>query len=199
MKKIFKFCVVITAVLGLSGCAMSMSNVSLNYKTPRVPKINRAKYNQSIKVSRIDDQRGENSRLIVHKINMNEETTSGGYLAEKPLNVVVQNALRNAFIKQGYIVKTHHATYELTGTLNDYSVKWITGMFSSRAISKLEMQFSLLNLKTHNVVWNNYVIGRGNYKSGESGGVVALLFNRALNSVIIQLTNSASFRQALLK
>jgi len=197
MNKIIKLCAVITAILGLSGCALSMNNVPLNYTTPQVPKINRAKYNKPIKVGAIKDQRGENPRLIMHKTNLNEETACVGYLAEKPLSVIIQNALRDTFIKQGYVVRANNATYKLTGSLNDYSVKWIQGMFSAKAVSKLELQLNLVNLKTHNVVWNNYIVGRGHYKSGESGDAVALLFNRALSSAISQIANSASFRQAL--
>ena len=59
IKNICRIFVGIVAVLGLSGCALTMNQVDLNYKPPVLAKINSAKYRSPIKVGQITDQRGE--------------------------------------------------------------------------------------------------------------------------------------------
>ena len=93
---------VLAALLSLalvSGCAISKTSVSIDY----VPATTFAAtdsdlVNYRISVGEIEDMRRlEDPNVIIHKTNNYGDTTSGAYVAEKPVASIVRDALAQFF------------------------------------------------------------------------------------------------------
>lgn len=193
----------ITAVLvtaSLNGCAFSNQKVPIHYySSPTPTRALNAIHHTSIRVGDIIDRRGEDPRLIIHKTNTYSMTTTGGYLAERPISTIVQNALTQGLTQIGYRTNDK-AAYTITGTLNSIDQKNIMGMVQSTFIITVNINLRVAN-ENGQTIWQDNFLG--------TGRVVVLLFGgseilntalvEALNDVIHQVQTSHSFQSALRK
>lgn len=129
MKSVF---VLLSCIVLCSGCAMTRETVPLNYMmgAPLVQSFD-VKPSEGIFTGCIQERRGVGDpRVIFNKKNMNGDTTSGTYEAEKPVASIVEDAVREALIRSNYnIVPDRGAPYELYGNLLDLRYEVIVGFW----------------------------------------------------------------------
>lgn len=193
MKIIKLFSLLLTGLL-LTSCAMTNSDLALDYK--QKTKINThylAKTSKVIRVSNFKDDRGvSDPKLIYHKRNAYGQTTSGGYVAEKPLTTIVQNAITTGLKKLHYRVGSS-GQYILTGKISRIDLKTVMGMFKVSINTEIQVELKLLN-NTGSLLWSDTFTGHSNVKTAWGGDqTLRDSFGNSLNDVVNQLQTSDSF------
>jgi hypothetical protein len=144
-------------IIFLFGCATTMSEVNLNYHAPEeIVSAFQSPLSAAIRIGTVSDKRGyENPRLLVHKQNMHRDTTKGGYLAEKPISIVLEDALKEALTKANFNIDSEKTVFELNGELLDFDIDSAYG-FKSR----ITMTLSLTSMTSQKIVWSKTFVGR---------------------------------------
>ncbi len=190
-KKYFSL-IFISLTFWISGCAMTVEKVALDYTPPSIITDN-AK--STVFVTHIADERTVASpNMILHKKNQYGNTMSGGYEAEKPLTEIIKDSLQAAFLQ------TNDSKYSLNGTLEDFTYEAISGWWSSKLKSKLIIKLNMKDKDTNKIVWNDTIIARGNVDEfSGSDDAVRKLVSTALDDLLKKLRNSESLNQHLIQ
>lgn len=139
------------------GCATTLNEVNLNYHVPDeiIPTF-QSPPSTVIRMGSVSDKRGyENPRLLVHKQNVHGDTTKGGYLAEKPISIVLEDALKEALIKAKFNIGNEKSDFELSGELLDFDLDNTYGLKS-----RITMTLSLTSVLSQKIVWSKTFVGR---------------------------------------
>ena len=185
----------------LSGCAFTHESINLNYSlTEPLAEAFTTKPNESIQVGDIQDKRGVNDQhIIFNKKNMNGNTTSGAYLAEKPIGVIIHEAIDSALTKANFNINQQNAPYQLYGNLMDLNYEIIMGVVSGEFRPKITVQLYLKDIKSGRVVWNETFIGRSSIKSSWGGNdMIRNGLNSALDDLVKQITASDTLKSSLI-
>ena len=172
-----------------TGCAMTMDRVNVDYKSPELNTEN-PNLKASLLIGKFKDKRGlEDPSIIIHKTNLNGQTTSGGYQADKPLSEIIEKALQDYFSR--YRVLNSDKQYTLYGSIIELEYEVISGWISTTLKPELSMKFYLKDLSTNQVVWNETYFGRGVVKkfSGSEDAINKML-QASLDDILNQLSNS---------
>ena len=195
----FKKSVILTAIAGLlGGCAFGASQVQLNYKLePMDITQYRSKGTATIQIVEVKDGRGvDDPSVIVHKKNGYGQSTSGTYVAEKPIAEIVTGAVVEALEQLNYKISPD-GKFKLSGRINSVGRKDFPGLLDD------SIQLSLaiaLQITTHggDPVWSENFIGNGKVISSLAGGdVLREEFDDTLTRVVRQLQNSPTLYKAL--
>ena len=173
-----------------SGCAMTMDCMNISYSSP-LPQDGVCVLDANLVIGEIDDKRGlEDPSIIIHKINLHGQTTSGGYQAPEPLADIVKKALEDYF--SNYKIRPDiDKNYELFGSIMDFKYKSISGWVSVTLKPEMIMKFYLRDLSTSKVVWNETIFGRGVVKDfNGSEDAINKMLQAALDDVLNQLSRS---------
>jgi len=158
MNKIWH-CVSLTAlyIIFFSGCATTLDEVRLNYHTPaEIASSFQSPPNSPIRMGTVSDKRGyENPRLLVYKQNLHGDTTKGGYLAEKPVSSVLEDALKEALTKAKFNMDSEAPDFELSGELLAFNLDSAYGLKS-----RITMTLSLTSAASQKIVWSETFVGR---------------------------------------
>ena len=183
--------VVLCLVLG--GCAFTVHDVQTNYHysapaSTRLP-------SKQMEVGKFSDERGmQNPRMIMNMTNMNGNTTSGGWQAEKPLSELLRDGVIEGLTSAGVAVQHSDGTLVLKGQLLDFSVKTIMGWWEGSYKGKMTAKFQLVDSSTDTVMWQDTFIGRSQVKG--SKGAVGVL-NATLDDLVTKLLSDKYFQQKL--
>lgn len=195
----FKKSVILTAIAGvLGGCAFGASQVQLNYKLePMDITQYRSKGTATIQIVEVKDGRGvDDPSVIVHKKNGYGQTTSGTYVAEKPIAEIVTGAVVEALEQLNYKVSPD-GKFKLSGRINSVGRKDFPGLLDDSIQLSLDIG---LQITTHrgDPVWSENFIGNGKVISSLAGGdVLREEFDDTLTRVVRQLQNSPTLYKAL--
>ncbi|MFP8875962.1 MAG: hypothetical protein VCB99_03415 [Myxococcota bacterium] len=195
----FKKSVILTAIAGvLGGCAFGASQVQLNYKLePMDITQYRSKGTATIQIVEVKDGRGvDDPSVIVHKKNGYGQTTSGTYVAEKPIAEIVTGAVVEALEQLNYKVSPD-GKFKLSGRINSVGRKDFPGLLDDSIQLSLDIGFQIT---THrgDPVWSENFIGNGKVISSLAGGdVLREEFDDTLTRVVRQLQNSPTLYKAL--
>ena len=181
----------------LASCAMTNSDLALNYQQKN--KINSrylAKTSKVIRISNFRDDRGvSNPKLLFHKKNMYNQTTSGGYIAEKPITSIVQNAISSGLKQLHYRIGSN-GQYILVGKISRIDLKTVMGMFKASVNTEIQLELKLLNQKG-NLLWSDTFTGHSDVRTAWGGDqILRDSFGNSLNDVVNQLQTSDSFYAA---
>lgn len=182
----------------LGGCAFGASQVQLNYElAPTDTTQYRSKDAVTLQIVQLTDGRGvENPSVIVHKRNGYGQTTSGTYVAAKPIAEVVTSAVVEALDQLNYKVSPE-GKFKLSGRINSIGRKDFPGLIDD----SIQLSIALtLQITTHggDPVWSEDFIGNGKMISSLAGGaVIRQEFNDTLTRVVRQLQNSPTLYKAL--
>ena len=185
------FTVVLCLVLG--GCAFTVHDVQTNYHysapvSSRLPA-------KRIGVGAFSDERGvQNPRLIMNIRNLNGDTTSGGWQAEKPISELLRDGIIQGLTSAGVTTQPSVGALALKGQLLDFNVKTIMGMWEGTLEGKMTVKFQLTNASTGAVVWQDTFIGSSQVKGGE--GAVGVL-KATLDNVVTKFLSDEYFQQKL--
>ncbi len=184
---------VLALCLATSGCAFTVHDVQTNYRYSAPVSTRLAP--RDLQVGPITDQRGvENPRMIMNMTNLNGDTTSGGWQAEKPLSEILRDGVIQGLSAANVRVQSANAGVVLRGELLDFNVKTIMGMWEGTHQGKMTAKFQLTNGRTGAIVWQDTFVGSSQIKGGE--GVVGVL-KATLDSVVTKLISDAYFQQKL--
>jgi len=195
----FKKSLILTAIAGvLGGCAFGASQVQLDYKLePMDITQYRSKGTATIQIVEVKDGRGvDDPSVIVHKKNGYGQSTSGTYVAEKPIAEIVTGAVVEALEQLNYKISPD-GKFKLSGRINSVDRKDFPGLLDD------SIQLSLaiaLQITTHggDPVWSENFIGNGKVISSLAGGdVLREEFDDTLTRVVRQLQNSPTLYKAL--
>ena len=195
----FKKSVILTAIAGLlGGCAFGASQVQLNYKLePMDITQYRSKGTATIQIVEVKDGRGvDDPSVIVHKKNGYGQSTSGTYVAEKPIAEIVTGAVVEALEQLNYKVSPD-GKFKLSGRINSVGRKDFPGLLDDSIQLSLDIA---LQITTHggDPVWSENFIGNGKVISSLAGGdVLREEFDDTLTRVVRQLQNSPTLYKAL--
>ena len=195
----FKKSVILMAIAGvLGGCAFGASQVQLNYKLePMDITQYRSKGTATIQIVEVKDGRGvDDPSVIVHKKNGYGQSTSGTYVAEKPIAEIVTGAVVEALEQLNYKV-SRDGKFKLSGRINSVGRKDFPGLLDDSIQLSLDIA---LQITTHggDPVWSENFIGNGKVISSLAGGdVLREEFDDTLTRVVRQLQNSPTLYKAL--
>ena len=195
----FKKSVILTAIAGLlGGCAFGASQVQLNYKLePMDITQYRSKGTATIQIVEVKDGRGvDDPSVIVHKKNGYGQSTSGTYVAEKPIAEIVTGAVVEALEQLNYKISPD-GKFKLSGRINSVGRKDFPGLLDDSIQLSLDIA---LQITTHggDPVWSENFIGNGKVISSLAGGdVLREEFDDTLTRVVRQLQNSPTLYKAL--
>ena len=195
----FKKSVILMAIAGvLGGCAFGASQVQLNYKLePMDITQYRSKGTATIQIVEVKDGRGvDDPSVIVHKKNGYGQSTSGTYVAEKPIAEIVTGAVVEALEQLNYKISPD-GKFKLSGRINSVGRKDFPGLLDDSIQLSLDIA---LQITTHggDPVWSENFIGNGKVISSLAGGdVLREEFDDTLTRVVRQLQNSPTLYKAL--
>ncbi len=196
MRSALKLLAVSSSILILAGCAMTNDTMKLNYHFNSANAL-KAAYPAKVSVS-VEDKRGvDNPRLIIHKQNMYNETTSGGLLAERPLAAITQEAISSGLQQMGYQVK-NNSNYFFDCELLNVEQKSVIGMFKAQVGIQIQINVRVYDKAQHRIVWQDIIVGNGSVSTAWGGeGVLRSAFNIALTNAVKQLQQSRSLIYSL--
>lgn len=196
--KYYKLIILAILVVVISGCALTDEQVPLNYVPKSYTNLG-VHPSKTIFVNEVTDSRGEDPKLIAHKINEDYENATGTFLAEKSMSSILKNGLELSLKQAGYHL-LKNSPYELNATLLSIHTYVDAGAFSCVQHMAIQMEFTLVDRKTDNEVWNQIFTGRGIYSSQENvDQPIRNLFVRATNNLFKQLLSDDSFRVVMKK
>ena len=195
----FKKSLILTTVAGvLGGCAFGASQVQLNYELePTDITQYRSKSTATLQIVQLKDGRGvEDPNIIVHKKNGYGQTTSGTYVAEKPIAEVVTSAVVEALDQLNYKVSPE-GKFKLSGRINSVDRKDFPGLLDDSIQFSLDVSLQITT-RGGDPVWSENFIGNGKVISSMAGGdVIREEFDDTLTRVVRQLQNSPTLYKAL--
>lgn len=180
----------------LSGCALTNESVNLNY-SPNLTKLKKVSSSKTLDVGKFQDQRGTNPRLVMHKINLNEQEAQGMYLAEKPITSVLKNAINKALMKSGYNI-AKNGRYVLSGNLLGLDMKPIEGFIHYKYKCNIQLEVILSDKVTRKELWEETYNGVGYFQSKtDQGEPISIAFSRAANDLVHKFLNDPGFRRIM--
>lgn len=184
---------VIAVCITLSGCAFTVHDVQTNYRysSPFISQLSP----KHVQVGSFSDARGvQNPRMIMNMTNLNGDTTSGGWQAEKPISELLRDGVIQGLTSAGVKTQSPSAVLGLKGQLLDFNVKTIMGMWEGSLEGKMIAKFQLTNSSTGNIVWQDTFVGSSQVEGGE--GAVGVL-KATLDNVVTKLLSDGYFQQKL--
>lgn len=185
-------------VFFLGGCAFAKYQAPINYQYS--PPDNQKKLMSLIttNVGAFTDSRHINDpKMIINFVNDYGQTTTGGYLAEKPVAEVIQDALIQGLQSKG-IKLDETSSKIIEGELLDTDTESITGFWSGKLIIKFTVKIFVKDAKSSKVLWRDTYIARGETKCTLGGiPVIQKAFTSALDDFTSQIVSDDLFLSQL--
>jgi hypothetical protein len=182
----------------LGGCAFSTTQLKLDYTPPHYSKITEAP--ATIEVRQLKDIRGVDPNLIAHKANQYGKTT-GKYVSEKQLSVILTEALRKLLSDLNYKVADGSGEIVLTGEILKFEQNILMGFWTGQLEGNVQVNLRLLNAKSNTILWNEIISGHTN-KSGIVSGTDDIrkeVAKMTFDSLMTNIANSPTFKAAIEK
>jgi hypothetical protein len=190
--RMFKSLTLIMLLLS-TGCAFTVHDVNVDYKYSKP--IEFSFLPQPISVTDIKDARGlETPRMIMNMTNLNGQTTSGGWQAEKALSEIVKDAIVQGLEKTKSYSDGDTSKFIMSGELLSFDVKTIMGAWQGSYKGKMSAKFQLVDKESGKIVWRDNFVGSSEVKGNE--GVVGVL-KITLDDLVSKLFNDEYFQQKI--
>jgi len=198
MKRYLIFSLVIVISFVLVGCAFTVHKTTLDYTYQGKTPIKSDKYSKSALVGAFTDQRGTSTpNMIINFRNGYGAVTSGGYEAEMPISVVVQEAIKSG-LNQAGLTGNNNSNYSLTGSVEKYYVDAKAERpFQRNYKGVLSVKIQLTDVKTNKVIFRDTFTGEG-FSSDDSSDretIVRDTFKGSLNNLVEKLIADQYFIQ----
>lgn len=193
MKTLKNTLIIFLFLIFLASCALTNEITPLSYQ-PDVTNVQNVHVNTPLlSVAEFTDSRGvSNSRLIAHKINMNENEASGMYLAEMPITEILTESAKTALSDVGYKI-SDKGKYVLRGNLLRLDFKPIVGFWKGRLQGNVQVEFSLIDKRSGSLVWMQTYRGFADIDSIEYRQILKVAFD----NLFTNLLSSSEFKDAL--
>lgn len=185
-------------LLLLTGCAFATYQAPINYRYTPVKEESASFQNVAMNVETfIDSRHINNPKMIINMVNEYGQTTTGGYLAEKPVAEVIKDALIQGLQSKGInIDKTASKTIE--GELLDVSPEAIMGFWTGKFAIKITVKLSIKDGKTAKILWRDTYVSKAETKCTLGGiPVVQKAFTAALDDLIVKIMSDSLFLEQI--
>lgn len=196
IRSILQMLVVAFVATLATGCAFSKTKTHVSF-LPRVSQPLASSAKASLEVADFKDSRPVGDKtFLVHKKNGYGQTTSGAFVAQKPIADIFRDGVVESLKKNNFQLPASSGKYVLNGEIQDFDFDVITGFWKASVKPKLQVRFDLMEKSTGNSVWRDSYIGRATIETawGTSETIVQL-FNESANDAVRQLVSDESFRK----
>lgn len=179
----------------LTGCAFTVYDVAVNYQYPGTVSVNLS--NTTLEVGEFTDSRGmQNSRMLFHQKNLEGQTTTGGWQAEKPLGEIVRDGVIQALESANANIQSD-TPKRLTGDILELSSSSVMGVFGGELKGKLLLKLQVEDFSKGEILWKDTIVGVANLQSG--GITPEALLRECLNNALNNLLTDRYFLQQVTK
>lgn len=194
MRHVFVCGALLLVASSIGGCAFTVHDVPLNYNYAGTLAPSESAL-PSVQVGDFQDVRDvANKRMIANAQNLNRDTTTGGWQAEKDLALIVKDAFAEGAAQLGAGDKSKMPVLLLAGELTDVTSRSVVGLVRGTFAMQIRVRLTLRDQRTGEIIYRDSVTGEG---SANSGNVVRSAFNTALTNLVDRALNDAYFRQQL--
>ncbi len=181
----------------LSGCALTVDNIDLNYKkNENIAKISEAK---DIKVSiTINDKRTNLSRKVSAKKN-GYGVEMADIIANEDISLTISKAFEEELTARGFSVSNKDALVNITADLTRFYNEHKLGFFSGDAVADLNMLVSIKH-PSGNILYSKQITCQGIEKNTQiaSGQNAKLALEKALQNGMKILFEDKNFISSLI-
>jgi len=195
MKLKSKFCIAALMALLVSGCAYTNSTIKIDYTPSNFKPVTSAK--ATVKVEQLTDQRGVEPNLLSYKgVQMR---TSGRYLCDKEVSVVVTDAIKALLKDLGYSVLEDGGDYRLSGELLKFDSTVAVGFWSGQLDGIIQVNLRVKDSDKGTVIWNEMLSGTAKKTGLQFDGEAHRkeVAENAIDSLMHKIAESSSLRKAL--
>jgi len=185
-------------IIFFTGCAFARYQTPIHYQYIQKDMKNESLLDLSTKVGVFKDSRSINDpNMIINMKNGYGQTTSGGYMAERPVAKIIQNALMQGLKSKG--VKLDKISSKIIeGELLDLEPEYIMGFWSGKFAIKFTIKILVKDSVTSKVLWRDTYIAKGKTKSTLGGiPVVRRAFSAALDDFVMEIISDELFLEQL--
>jgi hypothetical protein len=150
MKSYSKFLLAVMLLTLVAGCAFTDSTVKIDYKPTQFTPVSGSK--STVTVERFTDQRGVEPNLLSYKGVQTK--TSGKYLSEQEVSMVVTDATKDLLKQLGYTVLDNGGDYMLSGELLKFESYVIMGFWSGQLEGMAQVNLKVKDGKSGVLLWN---------------------------------------------
>ena len=144
-----------------------------------------------------DSRHINDPQMIINITNLHGQTTSGCYMAEKPVADIVKDALIQGLKSKG-IRFDKSSSKIIEGNLLDLDTEFITGFWSGKLAIKFTVKIFVKDATTSEVLWRDTYIAKGETKSTLGGiPVVQRAFTAALDDFTSKIVSDNLFLKQL--
>jgi uncharacterized lipoprotein YajG len=195
MNKLVALTLAITCAF-FSGCAFSRSESKVNY----LPSIGSAKLEReaakSVELGEVKDARGlQDPTTIFQKKNLNGDTTSGTYAADRPIATILREGLSAGLVQKGFTLSKGGHSLRLEASIQDFSYDVVMGFWKGTIKPKMMVRIEVFDVASGKSVWKDSIVGRANVNSGD---YIVQSVTQVIDDVVTQLLNDKSFREIVL-
>lgn len=183
--------------MALSGCAFSVYDLPVNY-TYTSAVAAPSKTLPAIRVGDVSDTRGvKNPRMILNQTNGYNQTTTGGWQAEKNLSEIVRDAVAAGAAKYASAAPDGAKAILLSGELTDVTDEVISGFWTADLTMKVSVRFTATDETTGEILWRDTIIGEAKNQKGNANKMIVSAFSGAITDLVDKLYSDQYFRQQL--
>lgn len=146
----------------LTGCAFTVHDVKVNYQYNASVSQDLSKINKSpVKIGEFKDERGiQNPRMIFNMQNLNGQTTTGGWQAEKPVAEIIRDGITQGLEKAKLPLSDTGGQLELKGELLEFDYKAIMGAWEGTIQPRLMVKLQIVDSTSHTIIWKDTLISK---------------------------------------
>lgn len=196
MKKIIASLLQCAVLIALTnGCAFTRTIVAIDFKPQ--PSAEKVSVDKIITVEELQDQRGTDSNLLANKGV--QIKTSGAYVTEKPIAIIVTDAIKDTLTALNYTISEEHGDLVLSGDLLRLDSTPLEGFWSGELDCTVQVNLKLMEKETGKQIWSEVFTGFDR-KTGlqvDSEGHRKETTEAALADLTNKLANSSSFKSAI--
>lgn len=146
----------------LTGCAFSVHDVKVNYQyNASVSQDLSTAKKAPVKIGEFKDERGmQNPRMIFNMQNLNGQTTTGGWQAEKPVAEIVRDGISQGLEKAKLPLSDTSGQLELRGELLEFDYKAIMGAWQGTIQPRLMVKLQIVDSANRAIIWKDTLISK---------------------------------------
>lgn len=196
------FATICLVVFFTTGCAHSVYDVEVDYTYDQA--VSENLMGVKLDVAKFTDERGfGNPQMMMRQRNTYGQTTSGGWQAEKPISLILHEAVSDGLRKAQVNLDPSMADLKLSGELLDLDPELIMGLSEHVLTGKISAKFQLRDLSTGDLIWKDTFIGTAELKVGNGFGVMvdnalAEWLPLVLDDIVSDLLNDEYFLSKLI-
>jgi len=183
-----------SAVLLLSGCALTRTETKIPYSPAIGGDHLAATPAKKLAVAEVKDSRGvDDPTTIFQKKNLYGDTMSGTYAADRPLTTILREGIMSGLQEKGFLDGSGDQKLTLSASIEDYSYDTIMGMWKSTLKPKMIVRFELKD-EAGTIVWQDSIVGRSSINNGD---YVVKSVTTTIDDVVTKLVSSPAFAKAV--